>query len=424
MFPERKTNLSKGQQVIWAGQRLYPDSPLFNAAGYEIISRSLDLDHLKRAWAALVRNSDALRTVFVERQGVPLWQVLSDVPWSLPVFDLSGESDPDAAIAVWAQERCQMALNLGSCLFDIALVRLAPQRCALYTNVHHIVCDQWSNAVICRQLGRYYELSLCNRLHEAEPLPPFSKFLESEPSQEAASNSASSTDTTDAATPLAFYGRSSEIKTTTVVRAPYVLEAHQLQRLRKSMQRGPAADKNLLGALVVAFLHRITGSSTLTFGAPFHNRAGWENTIGLLMSILPVTIRIAKDDTISSLERSIATARLRAMRYRDWPAGNPRLRRNYDVEYNYMSHVVPGMLPGSSVRQMWVHPGHGLDPLAIQMFRREGDPDQHCVFDFHADIFDEGCRRQALGDFEDLIDSVIHRPDVTLSELIPQPCKN
>jgi hypothetical protein len=423
MFTEHKTNLSKGQQVIWAGQRLYPESPLFNAAGYEVISRSLDVDHLRRAWATLVRNSDALRTVFVERQGVPLWQVLPDVPWSLPVFDLSDEADPDAAVAVWAQERCQMSLDLESCLFDVALVRLAPQRCSIYINVHHIVCDQWSNAVICRQLGRYYDLSVSNQLHEAKPLPSFSKFLESKPAQMAASSRASS-DSRDAAPPLSFYGRSSEIKTTKVVRTPYVIEARRLQRLRESMQRSPAADKNLLGALVMALLYRITGSCTLTFGAPFHNRAGWEDTIGLLMSILPVTIRITEDDTLSSLESNIGAARLRAMRYRDWPAGNPTLHRNYDVEYNYMSHVVPGMLSGSSVRQVWLHPGHGLDPLAIQMFRQEGNPDQHCVFDFHADIFDESCRRQVLADFGDLIDSVISQPNATLSRLFPQPCKN
>jgi hypothetical protein len=158
---------------------------------------------------------------------------------------------------------------------------------------------------------------------------------------------------------------------------------------------------------VVAFIHRMTGSSTITFGAPLHNRTGWENTIGLFMSILPVTVRVNEGDTISALESTIAMARLRAMRYRSRHEGNPILHRAYDVEYNYIAKVVPGMLPGSSDGQVWLHPGHGLDPLAIQMFRRENSADQHCVFDFHADVFDEGCRRRALADFEGLINSMI-----------------
>jgi hypothetical protein len=426
MFTERKTNLSKGQQVIWAGQRLHPESPLFNAAGFEVIARSLEPIHLKRAWATLALNCEALRTVFVERQGIPAWRVLPDVPSPLHVFDLSREDDPDAAVAVWAQERCQMSLNLESCLFDVALIRLAPQRCAIYINVHHIVCDQWSKAVICRELGRYYELSVTNRLGEAIPSASFSKYLESEPAQVTANDRATSSiqNGREPAAPLLFYGRPSEIKTTNVVRIPYVIEARRMQRLRDSMQREPAADKNLLGALVVAFLHRVTGSSMVSFGAPYHNRAGWENTIGLLMSILPVTVRIDEDDTITSLERKIATARLTAMRYRNWPAGNPKLHRNYDVEYNYMSHVVPVILPGSSIRQTWLHSGHGLDPLAIQMFRRENDADQHCVFDFHGDIFDASCRRRALADFEDIIRSVIDEPKAKISQLISQSCPN
>jgi hypothetical protein len=426
---ENKTNLSDGQQVIWAGQRLYPESPLFNAAAYDVLSCALEPEHLSRAWATLVRNSDALRTIFTESQGVPRWRVVANVPWSLHVFDLSGEADPDASLAVWAQERCQMSLDLESCVFDISLVRMAPRRCAVYMNVHHIVCDQWSNAIICRLLGHYYQLSVSNRLNEATPGLPFAKYLEGKSAQMTSWSSASlaGNRTIESSAPLSFYGRPAKIRTTDVVRVPYVIQARRLQRLSEALTGVPATKEGLLSALVVALLYRITGSSTVTFGAPYHNRAGWEETIGLFMSILPITVQIVADDTLSTLHRTIATARLRARlsasRGGEWPAGNPKLRRNYDVEFNYMANVVPGLLPGISVRQKWLHPGYGLDPLAIQMFRQEGDADQHCVFDFHCDIFDENCRRQAIADFEDVMNALIEQPNATVSQLLSQPCQ-
>jgi hypothetical protein len=422
-----EAGLTHYQALLWSGQKLHPETPLHNVPGYEIVSPTLHREHLRCAWAALVRRSDALRTVIVEQHGVPRQRVLAQVSWTLNCFDLSDRPDPEAALRAWAIERGQMLFDLERRLFDVALVMLAPDRCAIYLNLHHLVCDAWSNALILRRLGEYYALSVAGRLPEMpEPLPRFLDYVEQEAAREESLGSSRAAAYWQQAArrrgePLAFYGRRCDVRGTRVHRLVHVIDVARSAGLSALAQRlggttGAAAAHNLFGALVLAFLRGATSSRVFTLGSPFHNRRGWEEVIGLLMQILPVTVEVEARDTVLALVGRMATAQLRALRHRAWAVGNPLVRRFYDVEYNYIPSTVPGLRSDPS-ELMWLHSGHSTNPLAIQVYLDRRDQ-YCCAFDFHDDVFDVAGRRHALSEFATLVNDVLEDPDRPLEKLL------
>ena len=66
--PER-AELTHSQTQIWVGQRLHPESPLYNMAFAFVFPAELRSDLFLEAWRRVADASDALRTRVVEHEG-------------------------------------------------------------------------------------------------------------------------------------------------------------------------------------------------------------------------------------------------------------------------------------------------------------------------------------------------------------------
>ena len=71
--------LTQAQRLIWAGQQLHPDVPLYNMVLAFRFDGAIDVEAFSAAFQALVVNTDALRTVFGNRDGVPHRMVRDDI---------------------------------------------------------------------------------------------------------------------------------------------------------------------------------------------------------------------------------------------------------------------------------------------------------------------------------------------------------
>jgi len=113
-----------GQRLIWAGQQLSPDSPLYNMAIRADFSVALDPARLGDAFESVVARSDALRASFTTRAGALVQDVRPDVPAGLEHVDLSREADPEDAARRWIDERVRRPLDLGRASYDTALAHV------------------------------------------------------------------------------------------------------------------------------------------------------------------------------------------------------------------------------------------------------------------------------------------------------------
>jgi len=58
------SGLTQAQSLMWTGQQLSPDTPLYNMVLAFRIAGPVDIPAFRSAFAALVDGTDALRTVF------------------------------------------------------------------------------------------------------------------------------------------------------------------------------------------------------------------------------------------------------------------------------------------------------------------------------------------------------------------------
>lgn len=416
--------LTPGQFLIWAGQKLQPDVPLYNVGITFTIDAEIDRADFRRAFQRLLDLSDSLRSVITEEDGTPRQKVLDRVECEMECLDLSAEADPRAALRSWAGQRCQTLFDLEKRLFDSVLVKLGEGRFTWYLCLHHIIADGWTFSVLFRRMSDLYQQARAGRWEIRDRIPTPAEcergYWSSKEYLEAHDywkrTLARPTEQ------IHFYGRQPRKRSTRMRRIARDLGAERTQRLE-----GAAADGrfltnspdvslfNILATLLVSCVHRISGARSISVGVPYHNRRSprLRDAVGLVMEVLPVGVPVEEDDTFLSLFSKASGEARQASQHSRYTLGNPPHAPRYDVLLNY-DNAGFGDFAGVPVDVDWIHTGHENYSLGLHV-RRRLTGGITLEFDFHADVFTEGQCNETVGCFLRLLDAFLEDPSVPLA---------
>ena len=377
--------LSHAQRLLWTGQALLPDRPMYNMALAFDIEGPLDVDRFRQAFASVVARSATLRTVFVPTEpgansaadgslGSEVNQVVrATLPHDVPVIDLRSAADTAAAADAWVQHRARQPFALDRCGFDSALLQLDAERWRWFFNQHHIIADAWSTAIVFRQVQHAY-------LNEGTLEPAIPSAVEAVPARAPATKPRSDADDEAAArastSELQLYGCSVRELGTESQRIGFELSAEQrrgLQRLLAVPQvRALSADlarMQVLCTAIFAFVHKVSGAQSISIALPIHNRTTPRDreTIGLFMELFAVTVDIDDGETFRSLHAKTRTAVQNTFRQAVGGSSEVRELRALNVVLNYVQARFTDFA-GMPVTTHWVHPGHS-DPQHALRFQ-------------------------------------------------------
>lgn len=167
---DRPLPLSFAQQRLWYVSQIDPANPAYNVLYPLRVSGSLDLRALEKAIGMLVERHEALRTRYVEMDGVPA-QVVGSGEVSFEVVEVDGQTPAErreAAMRVAEQHfSLPFDLSTGPSLRTV-LFPLDAQEHLLALIMHHITSDGWTLALITRELATLYTACAAG---ERSPLP-------------------------------------------------------------------------------------------------------------------------------------------------------------------------------------------------------------------------------------------------------------
>ncbi len=163
--------LSFAQRRLWLIDQLEPGRSVYNLPMALRVEGPLDGAMFARCLGEIVGRHEALRTVFVEVEGIPV-QVIQPVgPIGLSAVDLSGlpEDRRDAEVLVLAGEEAVRPFDLTrGPLLRGSLLRLGESDHVAVLTLHHIVSDGWSMELLVREVAELYAAFTAGR---PSPLP-------------------------------------------------------------------------------------------------------------------------------------------------------------------------------------------------------------------------------------------------------------
>ena len=149
--------LSRAQLEIWLAQQINPSSTAYNVGEYIEIVGSIDPIFFEQALRQVISETEALRVKIVELAEGP-GQIISGPPaWSMPIIDVSSETDARAAAETWMKADLARPFDLmRGPLFGYALLKATADRFYFYSRYHHIVMDGFGSWLVAQRVAAVY----------------------------------------------------------------------------------------------------------------------------------------------------------------------------------------------------------------------------------------------------------------------------
>jgi non-ribosomal peptide synthetase component F len=431
--------LSFAQQRLWFLNQLQPDSPFYNVPLAIRMTGPLRLDAFEQAVNTIVARHEALRTVFVAVDDNPCQMVLDPYQVRVCLIDLSHlpENDRESEAAGRLTEEADRPFDLArGPLFRVTLVKLSDADHVLLLNIHHIVCDHWSMAVLFRELGVLYQAFCAGK---PSPLPALKiqyadyavwqrTWLQGEVLEKQ----------------LAYWRRH-------LNGAPPVLELpadrprpqSQTFRGAKLQQRFPPQlnqalitlsqreGVTLFMTLLAAFqvlVSRYTGREDVVVGTDLanRNRLETENLIGFFVNLLPILTNLSGNPTFTGLLARVREVVLEAYAHQELPFERlvEEMKPERDLSRNPLVQVLFVMqntphevldLSGLRLSQFELGSEHSRFDLAL--FVAGDERELQGLWLYNPDLFEEATIARMSARFEVLLHNIVIDPSTRVDAL-------
>ena len=311
--------LSKAQRRMFVAAQLRADVTDYNMTAIRLLEGSLDVDRLREAFDSLIQRHDTLRTTFTVIGGEPVQRVWRQVELPLEEIDLRetvarlGEDD---AIDTVLEDFIRPFQLDEAPLLRVRLARLAAHRYALFYDMHHIISDAVSLAILGKEfLDAYHQ----------RPLPPLAlQYRDFSLWQAGTSDSNYWLDLyagtiPEQRIPVDFpaakrFGMKEETLT-------FQLDRQLTARIRQFTKEADITTFMLLVAVYAVLLARYSGRNDIVIGVPVAARghADLERIIGMFVNILPLRFDVAGESTFKEFVLAVKESSIAAFAHQDYP---------------------------------------------------------------------------------------------------------
>ncbi|MEV7007416.1 amino acid adenylation domain-containing protein, partial [Streptosporangium sp. NPDC051022] len=310
----RELPLSAAQLGFWYASLRSGGQRNETVAEYLDIRGRVDRELIGAALRRVVNEADAVRARIVECDGEPVQLIPDEVEPEIEFLDLSTADAPESAAEEWMRRARNEEMDVtGPVLSSFALIKLADDRYFWYQRVHHIALDGYGGAIFTARLGEVYT-SLVNGEQPAQSeWEPLDTLV-----AEDAAYRGSDEFTADREFWLdRFHHRDEPVRMAAgahkgpswdFLREAATLSPETAAELNAAARRMKTSWSALAIALVVVYVHRVTGAENVTIGLTATGRksAAARRSPGTAATIMPVRCEIRPETSLAEAVRLIS----------------------------------------------------------------------------------------------------------------------
>jgi len=431
--------LSFAQQRLWFFSQLEPDSYIYNVPVAVRLAGQLDIPVLERTLTEIGRRHEVLRTTFVAERGEPRLFISPPALLVIPVEDLSGldQEAREAEAQRLAQEEAHRPFDLAQGpLLRVRLLRLQEDEHICLLTMHHIISDGWSMSILVREVAALYEAYLRGEASPLEELPiqyvDYAVWQQDWLRGEVLERQLHYWKTQLAGDlpvmEIPFSKPRPAVQTFRGGSYSFTLTDELADALRALCRREGATLFMTLLAVFKTLLYSYTGEDDVIVGTPIanRNRIEIENLIGFFINSLPLRTDLSGDPTFSELLGRVREVTLDAYAHLDMPLEKlvSELQPERSLSRTPLFQVVFGFhnAPKSALTLPNLELSHVPSNNAVVRYdftlqMAESGGMLGGAWTYNLDLFNDATIKLMHNHFETLLQNVVLRPDISLSEL-------
>ncbi|MEO6738975.1 MAG: condensation domain-containing protein [Chthoniobacteraceae bacterium] len=431
--------LSFGQHQLWTIDQMSSGNTAYNIPIAYRIRGELDLRALEESFNHVINRHESWRTTFRECDGEPEQEIHPECKIQITTTDLAHlpAGDREAKFCALASEEVSKPFDLRQLpLLRVSLFKLGRDEHVLLINLHHIICDAWSCAILARELTSLYAAFRSGLPNPLPGLPlQFGDYALWQREKCAGAAMASH---------LAFW-----CERLGGERAPIPVPADRPRPARQS-QRGGVRTRELPSALASklrelaraegvtlfiltlaafkALLARYSGETDLCIGSPIAQRPNveTERLIGFFLNMLALRSDVSGDPDFRELLRRVRATVLDAFQHQEVPFEKivEELHPSRGLSHQPIFQIAFVLLPSDTTVPTFA--GATVISQAVPittakfdltLFIEETGEGMRAMMEYSADQFDATTADRMLESLELLLEGIVEDPSTPLSQL-------
>ena len=307
-------NLTNAQKSIWVTEQYYRGSSINNICGSAVIQEKVDFDKLEESIKLVCKKHDNFWLEFKLVDG-EVKQVLSErKKIQIDAINIAGQNDLENEINKISRTTFKLE---NSKLFKFYIFKFKDGKGAFALNIHHLISDAWTLALICNEIIKTYSALKQNKEIQEKAIYSYIDYIKSEKEYQKSEKFEKDKkyweerfqNIPEVATIPGSIKEKNDTNNPDGERKQYQIEKKDIAKIKEYCKENRISLYNFFMAVYAIYIGEISGLDEFVIGTPILNRTNFKEkqAAGMFINMAPFKINMDEKIGFQEFVKNIAT---------------------------------------------------------------------------------------------------------------------
>ena len=425
--------LTNAQKSIWVTEQYYLGSSINNICGTAIIQEKVDFDKLSESIKIVCQKHDNFWLEFKLEHG-NIKQVLTERE-KIQVDTINVASEKELEEEREKIVRTTFKLE-NSKLFKFYIFKFTDGKGAFMLNIHHLISDAWTLALICNEIIKNYSALKQNKEIETKAIYSYIDYIKSE--QEYQKSEKFEKDKKyweqkfehipEVATIPGSLKDGRENVTSSGNRKQYELKKEQVMQIKEYCKENRISLYNFFMAIYAIYIGEISNLDEFVIGTPILNRTNFKEkqAAGMFINMAPFKINMNEELNFKEFVKKIAIDSMEMLKHQkysyqclleDLRRKNNNIPNLYNILLSYQITNAQQTEGDVKYKTEWTFNGCCAEDMDIHIYDLNDTGSLNVAYDYKTCIYKEKDIEAIHKRILNIIKQIVSKKEIRLSEI-------
>ena len=423
-------NLTNAQKSIWVTEQYYLGSSINNICGTAVIQEKVNFKKLKEAIKIVCQKHDNFWLQFESEDG-KIKQVLSErQDVQIGTINIATEEELEKEREKIVRTTFKLEKSK---LFNFYIFKFTDGRGAFMLNIHHLISDAWTLALICNEIIKTYSELKQNKEIETKAIYSYIDYIKSEQEYQKSEKFAKDKQywlqkfktIPEVAIIPGTKNENINVNNARGKRIQYQIKNEEVAEIKKYCKENRISLYNFFMAIYAIYIGEITNLDEFVIGTPILNRTNFKEkkAAGMFVNMAPFKIKINEKLKFKEFIKNIAIDSMEMLKHQKYSyqclleelrKENKSIPNLYNVVLSYqITNTVNDEIDCDS---HWVFNGTCADDLQIHMVDYNSTG-LNVFYDYKTSKYDVNDINNIHNRIENMIHQVLSNNEINVSDI-------
>ena len=426
-------NLTNAQKSIWVTEQYYKGSSINNICGTAVIQEKVDFEKLKESIQIVCKKHDNFWLEFKLNKG-NVEQVLSEKKEiQIDTINIAGKNQLETERNKIVKTKFTLE---NSKLFKFYIFKFIDGKGAFMLNIHHLISDAWTLALICNDIIKTYSELIQNKEVEKKAIYSYIDYIKSEQQYQESEKynkdkqywiERFKTIPEVATIPGSIKGDIDETNPAGE-RKKYEISKENVEKIKKYCKENKISLYNFFMAIYAIYIGEVSNLDEFTIGTPILNRTNYKekNAAGMFINMAPFRININEDIEFKQFIKNIARDSMDMLKHQKYSyqclleelrKENKSIPNLYNILLSYQITNAKQNEGTIEYETEWTFNGYCADNIDIQIYDLNDTGNLNIAYDYKTSIYKVEDIKNIHRRILNIIKQVVSKEEIKLSEI-------